>query len=641
MPSSPMATGSCRSALFSPVGNRSNLITLLVTIIVLCLQTLALLKYNDFENERTERAFAQTVDQATVSLTQQTALYQNALLGLRALYIGSESVTTAEFVEYVRALTANQTIPGVRAFGFSREVGEHDLDKYVAWVRQTLTPFDPIYAEFDVYPVESGHSHHIVETIFPPLGNQRSLGYDLMSSPPRQQTIAYARRHGFAASPPVNLQQASSSVAVLIIAPVITTDWRGNRSGEHTVAASFLIKDLVEVAIAPTLRRRFYLQMVDLGADDGQETEPSLLFEDDGASKAMEEAKGTTTLHRAHLFGGRRWDIRFTQRDLDPNRIPDAFIFALIAAGALMAATITHLAQQRIRRNLRNHVLVNQASDCVFELDARGVVCNVDESSARITGLAPDRWRGQRLWSNIAAKDAEAVEAGFRRLIEGKAPVVLTCQLADTDTAPHWVEIRLGNYLERPTIGAVLAQVSDITKRKQAEDEIARLAFFDPLTKLPNRRLLEQRAELTFSNARRHRGRAAVLVIDLDGFKQINDNAGHATGDAVLATVAARLQLALRDSDTVARLGGDEFVVLLGQPADEADVRAAAARLTRDLAQPLNVDDRNWFVTASVGMAMYPDHGASFAELLSKADVAMYRSKRSGSGLNTMAESSD
>ena len=456
MPSSPMATGSCTSALFSPVRNRSNLITLLVTIIVLCLQSLALLKYTDFENERTMRAFAQTVDQATVSLTQQTSLYQNALLGLRALYVGSESVTTEEFVQYVRALATEQTVPGVRAFGFSREIGEQDLAAYVAWVRKTLADFDPIYADFSIYPVESVRSHHIVETIYPQVGNQRSLGYDLMSSPPRQEAIARARRYGFAASSPVNLQQASSSMAVLIIAPVSTTDWRGKRSDQHTVAASFLIKDLVDVAIAPTLRRRFYLQMVDLGADDGEETEPIVLFDDEGASKAVEEAKGTTTLHRSHLFGGRRWDIRFTQRDSEASRIPDAFIFALIAAGALMAATITHLALQRMRRNVRNQVLVSQASDCVFELDANGIVCDVDDSSTRITGLAPDRWNGQHLWSNIAKGDAEAVESVLDVLdltrLESPHELAVAAKLGEypevieaaaRDLAPHMVAFYL------------------------------------------------------------------------------------------------------------------------------------------------------------------------------------------------------
>ncbi|PKO79832.1 MAG: hypothetical protein CVU19_15775 [Betaproteobacteria bacterium HGW-Betaproteobacteria-13] len=633
-PPSPTAR-SCVSAMSLPARRRSALITAAVVAAVIALQWLALQQYQEVEASRSERAFARTVDQATVSLIQQTVLYQNAVLGLRAHYLGSDEVTVAEFARYARALEIEQAVPGLRAFAFNREVSEDDREAYVKWVRKTLSDYDPAYASFDIYPVEPGHTHHVVETIHPPLGNQRSLGYDLMSSDVRRLAIARARSHGFAATPPIRLQQAPNAVAVLILAPVSTPGWNGHFSNQQTVAASFLVNDLINTAIAPALRRRFHLQIVDLGAEEGLDTYPAVLFEDDAIDN--ESLPYRQTLHRTHIYGGRRWDIRFTPRNVELNLIPMPVIVLLMLGGALMAGTITHLGQQRIRRAARNQALADQALDCVLEIDADGLVRSADASTARITGLPRAQWEGRPLWNNVVEEDVDAVRTGFGKVVTEGAPVALECRLLRPNDEARWVEMRLGNQLAKRTIGAVLAQVSDINARKQAEAEIERLAFFDPLTKLPNRRLLEQRAEMTFSAARRHRGRAALLVIDLDGFKQINDNAGHATGDTVLATVATRLQLALRDSDTVARLGGDEFVILLGQPANEVDVRAAAGRLTRDLALPLNVDGRNWFVRASIGMAMFPDHGTSFAELLSRADAAMYRSKRSGSGLNTMA----
>ncbi|MDX9835995.1 MAG: diguanylate cyclase [Azoarcus sp.] len=633
---SPSSTSrSCISAIALPARRRSALITTAVVVLVVGMQWLALQQYRAVEASRSERAFARTVDQATVSLMQQTVLYQNAVLGLRAHYLGSDEVTTSEFARYARALEIEQSLPGLRAFAFNREVAEDNREAYVAWVRKNLSEYDPAYASFDIYPVEPGHTHHVVEAIHPPLGNQRSLGYDLMSSEIRRLAIVQARSHGFAATPPIRLQQAPNAVAMLILAPVSTPGWNGQESGQQTVAASFLVNDLINTAIAPALRRRFHLQIVDLGSEDDLNTYPTVLFEDQVSSS--ETLPYRQTLHRTHIYGGRRWDIRFTPRDPELNLIPIPVIVFLMLGGALMAGTITHLGQQRIRRAARNQALANQALDCVLEIDADGVVSCADASTARITGLSQTQWEGSPLWDSVVEEDTDAVRTGFAKVVAEGVAMTLECRLLRPGEEPRWIEIRLANQLKIRTIGAVLAQISDINARKQAEAEIARLAFFDPLTKLPNRRLLEQRAEMTFSAARRHRGRAALLVIDLDGFKQINDNAGHATGDTVLATVAHRLQQALRDSDTVARLGGDEFVILLGQPANEVDVRAAAGRLTRDLALPLNVDGRNWFVRASIGMAMFPDHGTSFAELLSRADAAMYRSKRSGSGLNTMA----
>lgn len=615
---------------------RSALVTAAVVLAVIGVQWLALRQYRAIELEQAGEAFERIIDQSTVSLTQQTAQYQNALLGLRAFYFASDKVSAAAFDRYARALDIEHALPGLRAFAFNRDIRGEEQQDYLRWVRTQLSRHDPIYTNFEIYPTVSGYRHHVVESIHPPLGNLRSLGYDLLSNDIRSLTIEHARNRGFAATPPIRLQQAPNAIAVLMIAPVSTSNWDGTHSTRHTVAASFLVSELVKTAIAPTLRRHFHLQITDLGPDHEPGTQPALLFEDERPLTDTHPA--LAPLMRTHIFGGRLWEMRFTPRDPGVGLVPIPIVVAFLLGGALMAGMISHLAQQRARRAARHQALARQASDCVLELDATGVVRTADESADRITGLSAARWQGRTLWDAVAADDAEAVENGFRNVVARGKPFALECRVVGADATPHWVEIRLGNQLRRREIGAVLAQISDIETRKQAEAEIERLAFFDPLTQLPNRRLLEQRAEMTFSAARRHCGRAAVLVLDLDGFKQINDQAGHATGDAVLATIAQRLLAAVRDSDTVARLGGDEFVILLGEPANETDVLAAAARLARDMALPLNVEGRNWFVSASIGMALYPDHGLHFAELLSLADIAMYRSKRSGSGLSMMAD---
>ncbi len=160
----------------------------------------------------------------------------------------------------------------------------------------------------------------------------------------------------------------------------------------------------------------------------------------------------------------------------------------------------------------------------------------------------------------------------------------------------------------------------------RVHDRLLTAARTDPLTGLPNRRLFSERVEQALSRRARHGGRIAVLFLDLDGFKLVNDGLGHAAGDTVLVRIGERLRGVLREEDTIARLGGDEFGVLLEDITDVADAVAASNRLSAAIAEPLEVDGRRWSIRASIGIAL--DEGASSAnELLRNADTAMYRAK--------------
>jgi diguanylate cyclase (GGDEF)-like protein len=169
-------------------------------------------------------------------------------------------------------------------------------------------------------------------------------------------------------------------------------------------------------------------------------------------------------------------------------------------------------------------------------------------------------------------------------------------------------------------------------------DRLLRAARTDPLTGLPNRRFFTERVEQAIARRTRHGGRLAVLFLDLDGFKLVNDGLGHAAGDVVLAGVGERLRSCLRTEDTVARLGGDEFGILLEDVADADDVLRASARLGEALAAPLAVDGRSWVVAASIGIAVDDGAAASADELLRDADTAMYRAKAEGRGAVALFE---
>lgn len=188
---------------------------------------------------------------------------------------------------------------------------------------------------------------------------------------------------------------------------------------------------------------------------------------------------------------------------------------------------------------------------------------------------------------------------------------------------------------------ARLSLVQDVTDRERLHEQLVHRAHHDSLTNLPNRFLLEQRMRHTLENASRYGHKAAVLCIDLDRFKQINDNYGHATGDACLQEIAERLTKRLRESDTVARTGGEEFTVVIGELLHSADAEKVASDLLTEFRRQFNVGDLDMQLSASVGVALYPDHGTEGAQLWRAADIAMYRAKYSGGNQYLVVASDD
>jgi diguanylate cyclase (GGDEF)-like protein/hemerythrin-like metal-binding protein/PAS domain S-box-containing protein len=179
--------------------------------------------------------------------------------------------------------------------------------------------------------------------------------------------------------------------------------------------------------------------------------------------------------------------------------------------------------------------------------------------------------------------------------------------------------------------GVLIALVRDISERKAAEAEIHQWAYFDRLTNLPNRRLLEDRLQQQVVRAKREHQRLSLLFVDLDKFKPINDKLGHDVGDWLLQAVAQRMQGCVRESDTVARMGGDEFVVLLPNVKVIEDAIGVAHKVRLALQEPfITLNDRKLEITSSIGVALYPDHADNLRDLLRCGDEAMYRAKRAG-----------
>ncbi|HEY9120599.1 MAG TPA: diguanylate cyclase [Marinobacter sp.] len=241
----------------------------------------------------------------------------------------------------------------------------------------------------------------------------------------------------------------------------------------------------------------------------------------------------------------------------------------------------------------------------------------------------------------------------------GKTPEILSSGRHDTDfyqrmwhsLSTHgywrgeiWNRRKTGElYLELLTITAITNDdgvtthyaglFTDITQHRRDEDQIRQMAYYDALTGVPNRRLLEDRLEHAIRHAHRKEMLLAVMFIDLDHFKQVNDTLGHATGDELLLQFTNRVQGCLREDDTLGRLAGDEFIVLLPEMNQVDDVHRVARRLLAIASQPYLVGGAQVTVGASIGVSLYPEDGTSASELMQAADIAMYRAKRDGRNL--------
>ena len=232
-------------------------------------------------------------------------------------------------------------------------------------------------------------------------------------------------------------------------------------------------------------------------------------------------------------------------------------------------------------------------------------------------------------WGWIA-EDARTATAERVALLVQEGSHVFESQDTTIDGVTYPVEVHarvvwLGESM------VVISVVRDITERAKATEEMRRMALSDPLTGLANRAHFTQALERAIADARRHGDALAVLYLDLDDFKPVNDRLGHAAGDQLLVDLARNLESDLRSTDTVARMGGDEFAVILPRLSDHADsVRAAVCKVARSVSTPTLISGESVSVTASIGAALFDPEHDDADTLLAKADSAMYEAKRSG-----------
>ncbi|MDR2614510.1 MAG: diguanylate cyclase [Candidatus Accumulibacter sp.] len=310
-------------------------------------------------------------------------------------------------------------------------------------------------------------------------------------------------------------------------------------------------------------------------------------------------------------------------------------------------------ARERSERNLRQHDRISASilkalHQSVIVADSRGNIILFSQGAEAMLGYSADEIIGKQ--TPMLFHDPDEVRRRAEELTEELCiPVVAdTYTLIAKALATGQVDEREWTYLRKDGVRlAVLLSVTvffddhgdvmfccvatDITERSRAAAEILRLANYDPLTQLPNRRLFHDRIHMAIIQARRKGAKFGLLMIDLDRFKPINDEYGHSVGDLLLSAVAERMQKCLRESDTLARVGGDEFVAILPTIGSTRDATKVARKIRRSIGMPFELTDEITVqIDCSIGLAIHPDHGDDGDSLLKSADDAMYVAKSMG-----------
>lgn len=286
----------------------------------------------------------------------------------------------------------------------------------------------------------------------------------------------------------------------------------------------------------------------------------------------------------------------------------------------------------------RAEATLNSIGDAVLSTDLHGRITYLNAVAERMTGWGLEEAAGRPLGEVFQFVDRttrKPARSPLEFAIQQDQTVGLTanCLLIRRDGYESAIEDSAAPIRdeEGQVVGAVLV-FRDVGKAQALADKMSHLAQHDALTELPNRVLLNDRLGQAIRMDERHHKKLAVLFLDLDGFKTVNDSQGHAVGDTVLQSIANRLRQALRETDTISRQGGDEFVILLSEIERASDAAVVARKILAALAPPHRVAGLELSVAASIGISIYPDHGHDVEGLIHCADLAMYEAKKGGGG---------
>ena len=602
-------------------------------------------------NDRRWRDLQISADQIAYNLRDRMAAYELVLRGVKGYFDGSERIDREEFQAYVGALQLQATRPGLQGVSLVLYLPGDALPAHLADMRQRG------FASYAVRPPGPRAVYTPITHIEPLEGeNLKVLGFDVSTIDVAREALDRARDTGQLAVsgrlPLLQGQEKGMLPGLVMYQPVYDrsarlNDVQGRRDGlRGWVSAPFRMSDVI-AGLSAEFDADVGLEIfdVDISASD------SRLF---GKPSAVDAEQAHMSTTRRVDFGGRHWTLRMHPLAAFEARY-DTGAHALVAGvgalmGLLLGGMVWILATARERalrlargmtselRGTRDDLesTLNAIPDLLFELGLDGRIHHLRHSRAALLPAPAQMLVGKRMQDIVAPEAAAGCLAALQAAHETGHSAGHQYRLGSGGDE-RWFELSIARK-ENATPGQAprfIALSRDITERKLSEARTYHLAYFDALTGLPNRRMLLDRMERSLDAARRAGQVGALLFIDLDNFKQINDARGHSLGDLLLVQVAQRLVDLLAPGDIVARLGGDEFVVLVHDLAGSMQAAGPAAMAVAEtlrvaLEAPYTIHQHLYSSTASIGITLFPKPDEGVEDLLREADTAMYRAKDLG-----------
>ncbi|WCM91098.1 EAL domain-containing protein [Acidovorax sp. NCPPB 2350] len=621
------------------------------------------------QQARRRQHFEAAAERVVSSLQDRMVAYEMVLRGLRGYVDGSKAISQSGFATYVEALQLDQARPGLQALCLLERVPQESLRAHVLAMRAQ---------GFERYEVRSrgGQGMYAVMTRVEPRtqGNLSALGFDAGSLPAAREAMDRARDTGMMALSGLWSVGGDEDPGLMMFLPL----YAGGGMPDSLDARRAAIQGWVAApfrmtAVVDDLLRELD-SAVSLRIQDGQpwaadEAGMTVLYGADDPEPRMASHGERLHVVRYLTVGGRPWTLTmeplaaFDQKVGRDNHGLIAWLGVLISvlAGWFIALQATgHQRALALARSMTSELrtarddlegILHAVPDLLFELDMDGHIHYYRSARSDFSSAPSETFEGRSLQEILPADVAAEFLQAMR---EARAQGVSSGRQYHLRTSGgiRWFELSVArkhgpsalvsggdesNHLPDASLASrYVALARDVTSRREAEATMHRLAYYDALTGLPNRRLLFDQLQSALDLARRQGGVGALFFIDLDNFKQLNDARGHPAGDRLLVQVARRLERLLQGFGSVVRIGGDEFVVLIPRIANgiQAGVDAAgamAARLREGMEAPHDLGSTFYAVTASTGVTLFPKGNETVEDLLREADTAMYRAKSFGS----------
>lgn len=303
-----------------------------------------------------------------------------------------------------------------------------------------------------------------------------------------------------------------------------------------------------------------------------------------------------------------------------------------IVGATIIYKNVTELkkAEIELQKSQEKYKLITESTfDIITLVDLSGRIEYVSPAYERVSGFDNDSFIGQSFTTNVHPEDQVILRNSVSAVIEGGKPATIEVRFLNQEGQYIWMEVSPTPVIEDGKVKKFFTIARDITERRKLQDKIARMAFYDHLTAIPNRRTFDERLEKAVLEANQTGKKAAILMLDGRKFKEINDRFGHDAGDAVIKEMAMRLQVSMGPGQTAARLGGDEMGVILPAIDSEMAAEDMAKRIIQSFEAPLNYNGLDIKIGAGIGIAIYPDHATTEKQLIKRADMALYEAKKS------------